>query len=456
MWLMQRLRRKVLNKLNNNNLKYGSGYSLSYAGLFYNNPNHSLDDYVDRVADKLVDIRKDTEQESVILQGHSMGGLIINRLAQLQDEIKELKGEEGRVITIEDARELRAGLKEVEVETVEEGSYEEGVEVEEFVSKTVEKREVGKIADPKIYDDFLKLAKMSDLSESKKTKVKNDLKEKLVKKNISIDNIDQRIDDILDSGYQMNKTERAKNLADAVADQWFLNLLNKIDPDQGGMKVKYIITICTPYDGSKLAKAFTKAEKFLGFTPPKVHELLEKRSKETQLIGTDARNKVESGERRVFNVVCKTNDPCVSGGSGRANYNNLETLEENHKGHVGPLFDLEVVNTIGGWLDRIYREEEAEKMAKTDDNTDPTTKKKVEVEIEEKAENGNGFASFLRNMLGDESSEAVYDRKSSSNKDFSEFVDGFNPSDDGRNGMHTTGDEYTEDDLSESEDEYWA
>lgn len=346
MWMMQRLRRKVLNLMNNEDLKYGSGYSLSYAGLFYNNPKQSVDDYVDKVADKLMQIREDTGHERVILQGHSMGGLIINRLAQLQDEVKELKNKKKGIITLNNAKELRAQL-----------ITKEGVEVE-------------KVVEPKIHDDFLELANMSSLSENKKNRAKQDLMDKLERKGIKSNGIEDRINKILNQRDEVKRNELAKSLADDVADKWFLNLLNKIDPEQSGMKAKWLITICTPYDGSKLATGSTKVEKFLGITPPKVHELLKKRSLETKLIGADARKKVELGERRVYEIACKTNDPCVSEGSAKVNYDSRYSKVYKTLAHLGALLSPRVADDTGAWLDEIYKEVRDENQPENDNGSD--------------------------------------------------------------------------------------
>eukprot|EP01080_Neovahlkampfia_damariscottae_P001342 gene1342-11424_t len=57
--------------------EYGSIYSLNYDGLTSNDPTMGIDDYSKgKIRDKILGICKDTNQQEIILIGHSMGGLI--------------------------------------------------------------------------------------------------------------------------------------------------------------------------------------------------------------------------------------------------------------------------------------------------------------------------------------------------------------------------------------------
>ncbi len=70
--------RRFLNKP-----EYGSVFSLNYDGLVSNKPDKGIDDYArDQITEKINLIKKLTNQNEVILIGHSMGGLIASRYAQ--------------------------------------------------------------------------------------------------------------------------------------------------------------------------------------------------------------------------------------------------------------------------------------------------------------------------------------------------------------------------------------
>ncbi len=62
---------------------YGSVFSVNYDGLVTNDPNKGIDDYaVDKVRDKILQIKKLTGQDRIILIGHSMGGMIAGHYAE--------------------------------------------------------------------------------------------------------------------------------------------------------------------------------------------------------------------------------------------------------------------------------------------------------------------------------------------------------------------------------------
>jgi len=57
--------------------QYGSVFSLNYDGLVTNDPKKGIDDYAaEKVRDKILQIKKLTGQDRVILVGHSMGGMM--------------------------------------------------------------------------------------------------------------------------------------------------------------------------------------------------------------------------------------------------------------------------------------------------------------------------------------------------------------------------------------------
>lgn len=72
--------------------EYGSVFSLNYAGLLSNDSTKGIDDYAaGKVRDKILEIKKLTGQNQVILVGHSMGGMIAGYYAEnlsLQDKVK--------------------------------------------------------------------------------------------------------------------------------------------------------------------------------------------------------------------------------------------------------------------------------------------------------------------------------------------------------------------------------
>jgi len=62
---------------------YGSVYSLNYDGLLTNDPEKGVDDYArEKVSLKIKQIKALTKSDSVILIGHSMGGLIAGFYAE--------------------------------------------------------------------------------------------------------------------------------------------------------------------------------------------------------------------------------------------------------------------------------------------------------------------------------------------------------------------------------------
>jgi pimeloyl-ACP methyl ester carboxylesterase len=76
-WLLGRL---FLRKKN-----YGSVFSLNYDGLVTNDPLKGIDDYAEgKLSEKIIVIKKMTQQDEIILIGHSMGGLISSYYAQYQ------------------------------------------------------------------------------------------------------------------------------------------------------------------------------------------------------------------------------------------------------------------------------------------------------------------------------------------------------------------------------------
>lgn len=327
LWLMTRARRKLRNLQGKENIKYGSGYSLSYAGLFYNNPKQSVDDYVDQVADKLISIRKQTGHKQIIMQGHSLGGLIINRFAQLQDALKELKDIPDEDIRRERAKEMR---KEFMIE-------------------------------PKIHADFMELAEMSGKSARGKAKVIEKLSNKLEQKGLNIEDATEKMEKVLEEKNPEERNKLVQELADEAADAWWVVLQDKIDPDhedieKRSMEAKWLISICTPYDGSKIAKRLSTVQNTVRIPPPRIVDHLKKRSEMSKIIGENTREKVSLGKRNVYNIACKTTDEFVSEGSATVNYDYRFTKVIKSLGHLGVLFSPRVAKSIGGWLDDIYIE----------------------------------------------------------------------------------------------------
>ena len=63
--------------------QYGSVFSLNYEGLVSHDLTKGIDDFAaGKVRDKILEIKKQTGQDRVILIGHSMGGMIAGRYAE--------------------------------------------------------------------------------------------------------------------------------------------------------------------------------------------------------------------------------------------------------------------------------------------------------------------------------------------------------------------------------------
>lgn len=327
LWLMMNARRKIRNLLGKEDLKYGSKYSISYAGIFYNNPKQTVDDYVDKVADKVISIRKQTGHNQIIMQGHSLGGLIINRFSQLQDAVKELKEIKDPIEREKQAKKMRKSLR----------------------------------IEPKIYADTMELAKMSSVSDKKKAKLVDKFCNKLKAKGLEVKDAQHKIEAVLQEVDSEKRKQMAIALADEACDAWWFNLIEKIDPnhvdeEKRSMEAKWLISICTPYDGSKMAVGVTNLQKKVGIPSHRIIQDLKKRSEISDIIGSDARNKIALGGRKVYNIACKTTDEFVSEGSATVNYDYRFTKVFKSLAHVGVLFSPRVANTIGSWLDDIYQE----------------------------------------------------------------------------------------------------
>lgn len=79
--------------------EYGSVFSLNYDGITSNNPKSGIDDYAkEKIRAKVLDIKKLTGSDEVILIGHSMGGLIAGYYAENVAEMDNIKVK--HVITI--------------------------------------------------------------------------------------------------------------------------------------------------------------------------------------------------------------------------------------------------------------------------------------------------------------------------------------------------------------------
>ncbi len=327
LWAMMKARRSLRNRMGKDHIKYGSSYSLSYAGLFYNNPKQSVDDYVAAVADKVISIRRQTGHKQIIMQGHSLGGLIINRFAELQDALKELK-------TIADPEEREEKAKAMRKELM---------------------------IEPKIHADILELATLYNASQKKKERAVQQLASKIQAKGFNVENAESRMRALLEENDPEKRREMATSLADDAADAWWDVLRDKIDPDhedenKRSMEAKWLISICTPYGGSKFATGLTEFQKMAHLPVPRIIESLRKHSQMTEIIGSDARKKVTLGKRKVYNIACKNTDEFVSEGSATINYDYRYTKVFDDLAHVGVLFSPRVASSIGSWLDDIYRE----------------------------------------------------------------------------------------------------
>ena len=163
----------------------------------------------------------------------------------------------------------------------------------------------------------------------------------------------------------------AEELANEAADAWWLDLCDRIDPNheeesKRSMEAKWLISICTPYDGSKFAIGLTRIKEMIGMESPRVHHQLKKHSDIAKIIGEDAREKSSLGDRKVYNIACETTDQFVSEGSATVNYDYRYTKTFKNLAHVGVLFSPRVAKAIGGWLDGIYDELDKESQENQD------------------------------------------------------------------------------------------
>jgi triacylglycerol esterase/lipase EstA (alpha/beta hydrolase family) len=68
----------------------GSLYYISYDCVISNSWDKAIDDYVEKIAEKIVQIRRDTGHNNVILIGHSLGGIIASRYAETHNVVKHV------------------------------------------------------------------------------------------------------------------------------------------------------------------------------------------------------------------------------------------------------------------------------------------------------------------------------------------------------------------------------